>query len=241
MVGPQGIGKSTAGRILAYNWFSDALPAVHSKDASDHLRGVWIVEFGEMATASRADVEELKVFVTRTVERFRPAYGRLEVEYPRRNVFFGTSNRDAFLKDETGNRRFWPVEVTAIDARRLEADRDQLWAEAVHAFQKGSQWHLSHDEAQLAAVQQAAYVVTDERTELLAKRIAGRATTTTLECLQLLEMKNEKREQMEVGGMLKSLGWRRKNNGKTKIWIAPLSTSAPAGWATGGQPGESWG
>lgn len=241
LVGPQGIGKSTAGRILGYDWFSDALPPVHSKDASDHLRGVWLVEFGEMATASRSDVEELKAFITRKVERFRPAYGRLEVEYPRRNVFFGTSNRDAFLKDETGNRRFWPVEVTRVDALRLMADRDQLWAEAVHAFDTGHQWHLTEEESRLAVVQAAAFVVVDERAELLAQKLLGRRTASAIECLELLGMKNEKREQMEVAGMLRAIGWSRKNIGKTKIWEAPLPTSTSGRWAAGGQSPEDLG
>jgi predicted P-loop ATPase len=235
LVGPQGIGKSTAGRILGYSWFSDALPPVHSKDASDHLRGVWLVEFGEMATASRADVEELKAFITRTVERFRPAYGRLEVEYPRRNVFFGTSNRDAFLKDETGNRRFWPVEVTKIDALRLMADRNQIWAEAVHAFDSGQQWHLTEDESRLAVTQAAAFVVVDDRAELLAQKLVGRSTATALECLDLLGMKNEKREQMEVAGMLRSIGWMKKSDGTRKFWVAPRTTSACDRWSVGGQ------
>jgi predicted P-loop ATPase len=235
LVGPQGIGKSTAGRILGYDWFSDALPPVHSKDASDHLRGVWLVEFGEMATASRADVEELKAFITRTVERFRPAYGRLEVEYPRRNVFFGTSNRDAFLKDETGNRRFWPVEVTKVDALRLTADRDQIWAEAVHAFDTGQHWHLNEEESRLAVTQAAAFVVVDERSELLVQKLVGRSTVTALECLELLGMRNEKKEQMEVAGMLRSIGWVKKSNGTRKFWAAPLTTSNCDRWSVGGQ------
>lgn len=241
LVGPQGIGKSTAGRILGYDWFSDALPPVHSKDASDHLRGVWLVEFGEMATASRSDVEELKAFITRTVERFRPAYGRLEVEYPRRNVFFGTSNRDAFLKDETGNRRFWPVEVTTINADGLLADRDQIWAEAVHAFDAGQQWHLTADEAHIAKVQQAAFVVVDDRAELLAQKLLGRSTATALECLELLGMKSEKREQMEVAGMLRALGWSKRTNGFQKFWAAPLTTSTSERWSEGGQHAGTFG
>ena len=241
LVGLQGIGKSAVGRILGYDWFSDALPPVHSKDASDHLRGVWLVEFGEMATASRSDVEELKAFITRTVERFRPAYGRLEVEYPRRNVFFGTSNRDAFLKDETGNRRFWPVEVTTIDAGKLLADRDQLWAEAIHAVDAGQQWHLTDNEARIAKVQQAAFVVVDDRAELLAQKLLGRSTATALECLELLGMKSEKREQMEVAGMLRSLGWSKRTNGVQKFWVAPLTTSTSERWSEGGQYAGTFG
>lgn len=242
LVGPQGIGKSTAGRILAYgDWFSDTLPPVHSKDASDHLRGVWIVEFGEMATASRADVEEMKAFITRTTERFRPAYGRMEIEYPRRNVFMGTTNRDAFLKDDTGNRRFWPVEVTEIDAARLEAERDQLWAEAVNAFDKGKQWHLTAEEAELANDRQAAFVITDEREQTLARKLAGRQAVSSIECLDLLEMPHDKKDQMAVGNMLRSLGWTRKSDGKRKFWVAPLTTSPDPRWSVPTDDGPDFG
>lgn len=216
--GSQGIGKSTAAQILAYDWFSDALPPIHTKDASDHLRGVWIVEFGEMATASRADVEDLKAFLTRTVERFRPPYGRLEIEYPRRCVFFGTSNREAFLKDDTGNRRFWPVKVTSIDTYRLLADRDQLWAEAVHRFEMGERWHLTDQEVTVATSQQAAYVIGDEREEKLARELAGRAKVTSLEALDLLEMDHEHRNQVVIAGMLRRMGWEQGRDKTRRFW-----------------------
>lgn len=240
LVGPQGIGKSTAGRILAYDWFSDALPPIHSKDAADHLRGLWIVEFGEMATASRADVEDLKSFITRTVERFRPPYGRMEIEYPRRCVFFGTSNRDQFLKDDTGNRRFWPVEVTSIGTERLKADRDQLWAEAVYAFDNGERWHLTDDEIRLATVQQAAFVVTDERADDLASKLFGRSTTSVIECIDLLGLSPDKRTQMEVAGMLRTLGWVRRS-GRVKYWGAPASTTSSPEGLGGGEVGADFG
>ena len=223
--GPQGIGKSTAGRILAYDWFSDGMPPIHTKDASDHLRGVWIVEFGEMATATRSDVEELKAYLTRTVERFRPAYGRLEIEYPRRNVFFGTSNRDAFLKDDTGGRRFWPVKVTAIDTDRLLADRDQLWAEAVHRFDLGERWHLTYQETEAAQVQQVAYAIRDEREDLLARKLAGRSRVTALEALDLLHMDHEHRNQLAIAGMLRRMGWEQGRNKTQRFWMPPTVNS----------------
>jgi predicted P-loop ATPase len=236
LVGPQGIGKSTLGHILAYGeWFSDALPPVHSKDASDHLRGLWLIEFGEMAAARRAEIEDFKAFMTRTEERFRPAYGRFEISYPRRNVFFGTSNKDAFLRDETGNRRFWPVTVTSLDIARLEADRDQLWAEAVHAFDAGERWHLVDDESRLALVQQNAFTVVDERAEELSRKLMGRQKTTALECLDLLGFQQRgKAQQKEVTDMLKSLGWHRQTNGRSRYWVAPLTTSGSRGWSAGG-------
>ena len=236
LVGPQGIGKSTLGHILAYGeWFSDALPPVHSKDASDHLRGLWLIEFGEMAAARRAEIEDFKAFMTRTEERFRPAYGRFEISYPRRNVFFGTSNKDAFLRDETGNRRFWPVTVTSLDIARLEADRDQLWAEAVHAFDAGERWHLTDDESRLALVQQNAFTMVDERAEELSRKLMGRQKTTALECLDLLGFQQRgKAQQKEVTDMLKSLGWSKQTNGTYRYWVAPLTTSGSRGWSAGG-------
>jgi predicted P-loop ATPase len=221
LVGDQGTRKSTTAKILAYDWFTDALPAIGTKDASDHLRGHWIVEFGEMATASRADVEELKAFISRTTEKFRPPYGRLEVEYPRRNVFIGTSNRDEFLKDDTGNRRFWPVMVGLIDTDKLMADRDQLWAEAVHAFSKGEQWHLTGEEADLAKAQQAEFTIVDERLPVLAERLASVDRVRVVEALRLMDMPDERRHQMEIASMLRALGWRKNRRSKFKFWVAP--------------------
>ncbi len=238
-VGAQGIGKSTAGRVLAYGkWFSDAMPPLHSKDASDHLRGHWIVELGEMATTSRADVEEAKSFLSRNVEKFRPAYARTEIEYPRRNVFLGTSNRDAFLKDDTGNRRFWPVEVGEIDLARLEAERDLLWAEAVHLFDKGERWHLTREEAALAAEQQASFVIVDERVEVLATRLRGLSETTIIDCLKLLEMGNMRREQLEVGAMLRNLGWQRRHTKQGKKWVPQRPSTTNRGEPSGSQKGH---
>ena len=226
LVGKQGIGKSTAGRILAYDdWFSDALPPLHHKDASDHIRGKWIVELNEMATATKADVEDTKAFLSRNEERFRPPYGRNEVEYKRRCVFLGTTNRDDFLKDETGNRRFWPVEVGQVDRDRLKADRDQIWAEAVHMLDQGARWHLTDEEAALAARQQAQYTDQDERAAALAESLKGRTATTVMACIGMLGMKTEKKDQMAVARMLRSLGWQKKRTNAQKFWSAPMTTA----------------
>ena len=239
LVGPQGKGKSTAGRILAYDeWFGDALPPLHSKDSSDYLRGKWIVEFGEMATASRADVEEFKAFMTRQIEQFRPPYGRNVIDYPRRCVFFGTTNKDAFLKDDTGNRRFWPVVVTQVDREALLQDRDQLWAEAVYLFKKGERWHLTDAEAELAAVQQEAFVIVDERVDLLRDKLKNYREVTTLQICALLEMKEEKKEQMEVASMLRYLGWKKERTNRKKYWVRSVSTSAADAGAEAGGGGH---
>jgi hypothetical protein len=225
LVGEQGIGKSTVGKVLAYRdeWFSDALPPVHSKEASDHLRGKWLIEFGEMATHSRSDAEEFKAFMTRREEKFRPPYGRKEIEYPRRCVFFGTSNKDAFLKDDTGNRRFWPVVVTRANTGQLEEDRDQLWAEAVWSFDQGERWHMDAAEAALAAGQQEAFMIVDERADRLRNKLTGRSRITILEALDLLEMKSERREQNEMASMFRSIGWRKKHTRTGNVWMPDVN------------------
>ena len=96
--GPQGVGKSTAVRTLCGDeYFGDTVPRLDTKDASDYVRGKWIIELAELSSVSKSAVEQVKAYITRTEEKFRPAYGRNEVIYQRRCIFVGTTNRDGLL------------------------------------------------------------------------------------------------------------------------------------------------
>ena len=141
--GQQGAGKSKAIRVLfGAEWFGDALPSMGHKDASDYVKNKWAIELAEMVFLTKANIEQIKAFISRQEERYRPAYGREEITYARRCVFWGTTNRDDYLKDETGNRRFWPIKTGEVDIEGLNAARDRLWAEAVYHYRQGMEWWL---------------------------------------------------------------------------------------------------
>ena len=142
--GPQGAKKSTALKTLAgAEFFTDELAEVGSKDASQQVRSVWVIEIAELDAFSRSEVSRIKAFLTRTTDRFRPPYGRYVVNVDRQCIFAGTVNHETYLRDETGNRRFWPVRCGEIDIDGLRLARDQLWAEAVDRFKAGAIWWLT--------------------------------------------------------------------------------------------------
>src|SRR5690606_2790431 len=153
LVGPQGIGKSTFLRLLGKDWYSDSLQTFEGKEASEMIQGVWINELGELSGLSRAEINAVKQFLSRTEDIFREPYGRRTNRYPRRCVFFGTTNEDEFLRDRTGNRRFWPVVVGVQEPKKnvfrdLPEEVDQIWAEAFLAWQLGEPLYLTGEAEQ---------------------------------------------------------------------------------------------
>jgi predicted P-loop ATPase len=147
LIGGEGVYKSTVCRILGEPWFSDNIPDLGNKlvDAQMHMRGHWILELGELAALGKAELTTIKSWMSRAEDVYRPSYGRIIVHQPRQCVFIATSNEGEPLKDTTGNRRFWPVEVGTIDIQALAADKDQLWAEALELYRAGALWWFTDE------------------------------------------------------------------------------------------------
>jgi predicted P-loop ATPase len=212
--GPQGALKSQLLRLLATRdeWFSDSLPHnIESKDARSHLAGLWIVEMPEIAQFRRAEAESIKAYLSCRVDRYRPSYGRADVQVPRQCVFVGSTNAETYLHDPTGNRRFWPVRVRHIRLDSVRGMVDQLWAEAAAAYRKGEAWWLSTEQESRAAVEQAARVTRDPWHDCITQFVAGKAngnTFTTADILAHLNVPEERRDrshETRVGNVLREL------------------------------------
>lgn len=221
--GPQGARKSTVCSILGGEWFSDGLPDLRSgKDVPVHIKGKWLIEVAELSAMGKADTEMLKHFLTRRVERYRPPYGAREVVEGRQCVMVGTTNKSAYLNDETGGRRFWPVKVGTIDTDALMHDRDQLFAEAVAAFRRGDPWWPDGDfEAQHIRPEQEERFEVDEWEGLIAAHLTHQNRTTVQRvAYDALAFENKKigtTEQRRIGKILERLGWKRGARGTAGI------------------------
>lgn len=175
IIGGQGIGKSTMLAKLGKQWYSDSLSISDMKDktAPEKLQGNWLLELSELAGIKKMDVETVKSFASRVDDKYRPSYGRVVESHPRQCIIIGSTNSDGgFLRDVTGNRRFWPINVTGESTRRpwdiTEYEVDQIWAEAVANFNVGEELFLKGAEAQAAADAQRDAMETDDREGLVA-------------------------------------------------------------------------
>lgn len=166
----QGSGKSMFGDVLAGSWFKDGLKSIDTKDAMQELRGKWIVEMGEMAATRKSTNEAIKQFISCRTDSYRPSYERYTRDFKRQCVFIGSTNSTQFILDETGGRRFWPVEVyaspddSAERLRVLAGERDQLWAEAMHDYRSGEKTYLEGALLAEALAAQEGCTQTDEWT-----------------------------------------------------------------------------
>ena len=162
LVGSQGIGKSTLLRLLGADWFNDSLNTFEGKEACEMIQGSWIIELQELNGLNRSEENAVKQFLSKTDDIYREPYGRRTGRYPRRCVFFGTTNDDEFLRDKTGARRFLPIDCCVSQStksvfRDLAGEVPQIWAEAVVCWQLGEALYLDDPEvaAMAKAVQEA--------------------------------------------------------------------------------------
>lgn len=171
--GAQGIGKSSIFRKMAGQWYSDSIKNFTGKESYEQARGIWIGEAGELSGMRKSEVEDIKGYLSAQVDRYRPAYGRRICEFPRQCIFVGTTNENSFLRDATGNRRFWIVDTP--NKPRLDQWTDltpetvmQIWGEAVELYKKGETLRLSPEMEAVAQQVQAAYEEDNPRVGMVA-------------------------------------------------------------------------
>jgi predicted P-loop ATPase len=217
---PQGMEKSTLLKILAIRqeWFSDDLPLhLQGKEVIEHLRSRLIVEAAELQGIRKANVEHLKAFLSRQVDRGRMAYAHHVSEVPRQCVIVGTTNGGGYLSDSTGNRRFWPVKVHSINISSLIEDRDQLWAEAVAREKTNFQIRLPQRLWPQAEIEQDMRTTPDPYTEVLENKFNGHeGKVVSLDLWKLFGMAAGHRthdQGRRLSAAMIQIGW----NGPVKI------------------------
>ena len=215
--GEQGIRKSSALGALAGEWFMDTPIQIGSKDAMEVIRGKLIVELAELDSFNRAESSAAKSFFSSSGDTFRASYGRRAATIPRQCVFAGTVNHDQYMKDDSGNRRYWPIYCTRADLDEIRSDRDQIWAEAVARYKANEKWWpegeqvaLFRDEQEKRFMQDAWH--TPIREWLEKNNLAEYVTTAEVmgEALNMDIGKWTKADQIRVGTILRRLGFSRK-------------------------------
>lgn len=216
LISPQGQGKSKSIKQLCPNpsWFSDDLPlGADSKVIIERLAGKWIVEAAELKGMRRSDVEQLKAFLSRVSDCARMAYGHLSKEVQRQFVLFGTTNSTRFLQDATGNRRYWPIQLTKeMDQYAVAKDRDQLWAEACHYEALGESIRLDRSLWDAAGTVQSSHRVEDPLLDVLQSALDNyEGFISSNDVWDLAQIGVERRNGMAstLGQVMTELGWKR--------------------------------
>lgn len=176
LVGNQGVYKSTFCQKLAIRWFSDSISTVTGKESFEQLRGVWIGEMAELSAFKKAEQSQIKHYITKGTDRYRPAYGRKSENFPRQSILIASTNERGSNKDQTGGRRYWYI-VVGPNPRKLIADiapdtLNQIWAEAMVKYQLGETVYLDKVLEAEAALIQEVHTEADPRNELIEKYLS---------------------------------------------------------------------
>lgn len=217
LVGKQELGKSYLIDAMGRQWFCDSIKKLESKEAGEYLQRSWIVEFGEMTHMSKSSVEEIKHFITKRNDSYRVAYDRTVSDFPRHCIFFGTTNNKNFLKDETGNRRFWVVDVGTTKSFYTTYDLtdeyiDQVWAEAKFYYDKGELLTLDDEMKKIAEAIQFEHMEENPRLDSIKDYLEDKAIICIRElwdkCLKLPNHHDiPRKEYADIKSILTQLGW----------------------------------
>lgn len=226
--GPQGVGKTSALRILGGEYYLGDLPDLNNKDSLVVLAGRWIVEVQELASMRGQSALRVKSFLTQSTDVYRPPYGRIARGYPRRCVFAGSTNEGQYLTDPTGGRRYWPVKVGRIKTQALVEAREQIWAEADKMFRDGVVWYDRDSEmhAEIATAQDSRREI-DPWESVITERIKGQAFIPISQIFWWLEIDPSRRSNIQtrrINAIMARLNYEKKRGvdpaspRQTRVW-----------------------
>ena len=228
LVGPQGARKSTTFRILASpEYFCDTPMDIGSSNAYMQIHRAWIYEVAELDSIHRARNSSTKAFLSAQEDTFRAPYARQPVSLKRHTVFCGTTNKAEFITDQTGSRRYWPVEIGTIDTDWTEANREQIWAEAVAAYNNGEKWYLDNEVQKELETQSSEFRQIDPWHEIVENWIvvtphAASTTDIMTNALKLEKYQMTRASEMRVADIMRDLGYekaRKRVHGERKyVW-----------------------
>jgi len=209
-----GTRKSMAIETMAgpENFSDQTILGARDREVQELLAGVWLYEIAELSNIRRTDVEHMRSFVSRTVDRARKAYGHFRTDLPRTPIFFATTNDDKYLKH--ADRRFWPVKTTTIDIEALKCDRDQLWAEA-SAQEPGASIVLQRELWETARIEQKAREEHDPWDDKLIRVVGpiqeGEERASSVDLLEIVLgihiSKQRDIDYKRLGRCMRRLGW----------------------------------
>lgn len=232
--GSQGIGKSTLVEIMAGDYYLDTNFENRDKDLVDSMRGVFMIEISELSGMNKKDIDWLKSFLSKKVDRVRLPYAARSKDFKRKCVFIGTYNpsgNNMYLRDDTGNRRFWPIECKgAVHFDWLRANKSQLWAEAFYRFKSGEKYYIDNPEALLILSGIHNERELESPTHRIIRDWLGVRTEVTMsqiieDCLKINMAGKAPRDLLSVsttvGIIMRRLKWRKGNNENRDHYYAP--------------------